>query len=238
MSDIESSDRSAGNPGDGPKEPEDLIPALDLVIAHARERNIRVVNALCFVSLLQSIGRINPQSMVATDSSNQLHFAAETSQPVAYLPCDILIDSQRLLEVPIHPFAKAQLGHVFTDTGPMPAAFWSDNEALARVAIAELADALGLATKHVLGCYTASRCISRTGVRTAYNNLWAPRARRSFQNQVLTSMVSLLSQAHDSETRSLEQACQTLLTERSSLLDRPPAELTDHYMERIEQGFA
>lgn len=238
MSDIESSDQSAGDRSPDAREPDDLIPALELAIDHARERNIRVVNALCFVSLLQSIGRINPQSMVATDSSAQLNFTPDNSQPVAYLPCDILIDSQRLVEVPLHPFAKAQLGQTFSDTGPMPAAFWSKNEARARVGIAELADALGLATKHVLGCHTASRCISRTGVRAAYNNLWAPRARRSFQNQALPSMVSLLSAGQSSDLHALEQACQALLTERSSLLDRPPAQLSDHYMERIEQGFA
>lgn len=238
MSDYESSDHNAGSESQDSNDPATLIPALELAIEHARERNIRVVNALCFVSLLRSIGRISPQSMVATDSSRQLDFTAQDSQPVPYLPCDILIDSHRLVEVPLHPFAKTQLTRTFDDTGTLPAVFWNHNEAKARVAIAELADALGLATRHVLGCPTQSRCISRTGVRTAYNNLWAPRARRSFQIQVLSSMVSLLGEQQSQDLEAVKKTCQSMLTERSSLLDRPPRQLSDHYMERIEQGFA
>ncbi len=224
-----------------------------LGLGHSNSRNNRVVEVLCYLSLLSRAGKIQPTASVTYSAAERQQFKSPGGYQAAhFLPCQVFVSGRfPWLFIQDGP-TRSNLECLFGDVEHLPANFNKADSA---------AEAKGLKEAFRQACQAAINDpqpkpgggFNRELVRRAYSNIWSPQAATAFQaamDQKDTrphppelqrdregNLLNLAarSQAADGQWR-IEDQLRILQYYAESLQTHPPA-LADYRMDQLEKSF-
>jgi len=226
---------------------------------HSLGRNGRVVQVLCYLSLMKNHGRLwsSRPSVTVSAAKFQNYSASRGQQAAHYLPGQLKIDGQPLSHYASDPGTKRTLDCLFGDVESLPANFnKADSEAEAK----GLCRAFAASAEAVMTAAAApsSDALGRATVRQVYAALWVPRARQAFM-AALSAKAAKFSQPDlvfgaaggveydmisNLDEREAASQYQRDVTEQRHILEQyilglniAPRELSDRAMAELERGF-
>jgi hypothetical protein len=152
-----------------------------LALGHANSRNQRVVEVLCYLSLLRSAAKLSPRAVVTCSPARRQFFKSPDGYQAAhYLPCQILVNGAAPWTFIETQECRMRFECLFADVEHLPANFNKADSA---------AEAKGLIAAFQASCQallndaqpSPAGKINRALVRQTYLHVWCPRARAALE---------------------------------------------------------
>ena len=151
-------------------------------INHAMGRNTRIVNVLCYVSLMTARRDINRNANVSVKGAVWQNYKSQAGRQAAhYLPGQLRINSRNLCDLTNNASLIKAIRCQFGDVDDLPANFnKADTQAEAKGKDEGLCEAFQKAVEYVISNTSTVNEFDRNSVRDAYRTIWKPRARTAY----------------------------------------------------------
>jgi len=224
-----------------------------LAVGHSNSRNARVVEVLCHLSLLRSVGAVRADATVTCVAAERQHFSSpEGYQAAHYLPGQIQLNGRLPWAFLHNASSRLDFECLFADVEHLPANF---NKADSAAEAHGLKDAFGVVCQAILRDPKPKpgHKIDRDLVRRIYRQTWCKLAAAAFRSALgqKDARPHLVPLQRDAEGNLLNLAQRegashaqwnieeqlNILRHYLGTLETWPVTLQDYRMNELEQGF-